>query len=87
MEQPHLRLQNQQVLATCPLDDWTTDSNAQLANATEHINKHARNFFQSDSFTPLQPYVSRTTIRLIRLRRFVLRTLRSPTPDDGTIHR
>eukprot|EP00959_Pyramimonas_sp_CCMP1952_P151235 3164606-Pyramimonas_sp.AAC.1 len=50
-------------------DDWGDDSTDMHGNANQERLEAAHEVFGEDPFSPLYPYVSRHTIRLVRLRR------------------
>ncbi len=63
-------------LAALRPPQWEMDVNDQYRVTVGEVSEIARKHFAKDLLSPIQPYISRHTMRLIRLRRYALSALR-----------
>eukprot|EP00959_Pyramimonas_sp_CCMP1952_P421121 8821797-Pyramimonas_sp.AAC.1 len=64
------------ILNSTPVCHWTVDVNQHSEVTDSFIVAAARSCFQMDRQTANQPYITRSTMRLVRLRRYVARARR-----------
>eukprot|EP00959_Pyramimonas_sp_CCMP1952_P241132 5039462-Pyramimonas_sp.AAC.1 len=69
---PGLQLEFRRRLETLRPGHWEQEVNNQYAEVIGSIKKYAKEIFSKDLLTPHQAYISRNTMQLIRLRRYVL---------------
>ena len=80
MQDPAATALYQQLLDQQPLPTWDTNPSQHHTQTAATIHQAAAKAFPEDTFSPRQPYVTTSTMKLIRLRRHVQGVLRA----DGT---
>ena len=76
LQDPERVEQYRRAVAALRPPDWRTDVNEQYRKTIGEVNEIARKWFAKEIVSPIQPYISRETMRLIRLRRHSLRAVR-----------
>ncbi len=76
LQDPERVEQCRRAVAALQPPTWQTDVNDQYRQTISEVNEVARKLFAKDIISPIQPYISRATMRLIRLRRYGLSAVR-----------